>query len=373
MGRKLVVLLVAVVAIVSLVVVGCAPEAAAPPEEEAPQEEEEEEEEAPPAAPEVEVIKWVGQSHAGGITEQHHSLCRAADNIRALSNGRLDITIEVGGGIAPASKEFDAVDTGVLDCAVTCFMYWMDKFPAGGLFTMKSGGMSPMEALCWFREGGGAELAAEMIEGYNVYIIPKAGWMGPPEAFLATDKELKKRGDIAGLTIRAAGDGGEILSRLGAGVVMMAAGEIFESMQRGVIDAYECASPTLNWDLGLYEAGKYLWLSGARQPYEFNPFIVNIDSWNKLPDDLKAIVAEVNEAEAFRAYAEVIRMDLEALEKFRDYGTVVRKLPVELEEEYSEEAREFYAEKAAEDPFIAEVLESYDAFQKAFREVWTRP
>jgi TRAP-type mannitol/chloroaromatic compound transport system substrate-binding protein len=364
MGKKLVVFLVAVVAIVSLLIVGCAPEVA-PPAEEKPT--------PPPAAPEVEVIKWVGQSHAGGLTQQHYSLLRVADQIRALSNGRLDIRIEIGGGIAPATKEFDAVDTGVLNCAVTCFMYWMDKFPAAGLFTMKSGGMSPMEALCWFREGGGAELAEEMIKGYKVYIIPNGGWMGTPECFLATNTELKKRGDIGKLTIRAAGDGGEILSRLGAGVVMMPAGEIFEAMERGVVDAYECSNPTLNWDLGLYEAGDYLWMSGARQPYEFNPFIVNINSWNELSDDLKAIVAEVNEAEAFRAYAECVRMDLESLAKFRDYGTKVRTLPAEVEEEYAEEARKFYAEKGAADPFVARVLKSYEEFQEAFREVWARP
>jgi len=370
-GKKLIVFLVAVVAIVSLVIVGCAPEAAPPaPEEGAPPAEEEK---PPPAAPEAKVIKWVAQSHAGAISEQHTSLLRVADQIRAASDGRLDIRVEVGGGIAPASKEFDAVDTGVLDCAVTCFMYWMDKFPAAGLFTMKSGGMSPMEALCWFREGGGAELADEMIKGYKVHILPSGGWMGPPENFLHTDKVLKKRGDIKGLKLRAAGDGGEILSRLGAGVVMMPAGEIFESMQRGVIDGFECSNFTLDWDLGLYEVGDYLWVSGCRQPYEFNPFIVNIDRWNELPDDLKVIVAEVNENEAFRAYAECIRMDLEARQKFIDYGTMVETLPAEIVEEYLEVAGEFYADKAAKDPFAAKVIKSYDEFQEAFRAIWARP
>jgi len=28
-----------------------------------------------------------------------------------------------------------------------------------------------------------------------------------------------------------------------------------------------------DWDLGLNEVGDYLWLSGARQPYEYNPFV----------------------------------------------------------------------------------------------------
>jgi len=371
-SKKSVWTLIGALAIVSLLIVGCAPEAAPPAEEEegapAP-----EEEAAAPAAPTEEVFEWVGQSHAGGITQQHHSLQRVAEEIGAASGGRLKMVVEVGGGIAPASKEFDAVESGTLDFAVTCFMYWADKFPACGMFTMVSGGMSPMEALAWFREGGGSALADEMIADYDVVIVENGGWMGPPEAFLQTNKELKKAGDLKGLKIRAAGDGGEILSRLGAGVVMMAAGEIFESMQRGVVDAFECASPTLNWDLGLQEAADYLYLSGARQPYEYNPFIVNADRWNELPDDLKAIVSQVNQAETIRAYDELIRLDLESIQKFKDYGTIVGRLPTALEDEYLAAAKEFYDEKAAGDEFQARALDSYWTFQKNFREVWARP
>jgi TRAP-type mannitol/chloroaromatic compound transport system substrate-binding protein len=360
-------------AIVSLLVVGCAPEAAPAPEEEqegAPAPDEEEDE--TPAAPTDEVFEWIGQSHAGGITQQHHSLSRVAEEIEAASGGRLKMAVEVGGGIAPATKEFDACDSGTLDFAVTCFMYWMDKFPACGMFTMVSGGMSPMEAMSWFREGGGSELAEEMISGYNVHIVKNGGWMGPPEAFLQTNKELKTIDDLKGLKIRGAGDGAEILSRVGAGMVMMPAGEIFESMERGVIDAFECASPTLNWDLGLNEAAEYLYLSGTRQPYEYNPFICNQDSWNELPDDLKAIVSQVNQAETIRAYDELIRLDLEAIAKFEDYGTKVMRVPTALEEEYLEVAREFYAEAAAEDEFKGRVLDSYWSWLDKVSAVWAR-
>ena len=372
MSKKFLWTLVGALAIISLLIVSCAPEAAPAPDEDeaapAP-----DEEEATPAAPTDEVFDWVGQSHAGGITQQHHSLQRVAEEIEMASGGRLKMTVEVGGGIAPASKEFDAVDSGVLDFAVTCYMYWMDKFPTAGMMTMFSGGMSPMEALIWFREFGGADLANEMISGYNVQIVRDGGWMGPPEIFLQTNKELKKAGDLKGLKIRGAGDGAEVLSMLGAGPVMMPAGEIFESMTRGVIDAFECASPTLNWDLGLNEVGDYLWLSGARQPYEYNPFIVNADRWAELPDDLKAIVSQVNQAETIRAYSELIRLDLAALDSFRDYGTDVRVLPAAIEEEYRLAAREFYATKAAEDPFAKKIIDSYFGFQEQFEGTWSKP
>jgi len=372
-SKKFLWTLVGALAIISLLIVGCAPEAAPAPADEEGAPAPEEEEEATPAAATDKVFDWVGQSHAGGITQQHHSLQRVAEEIGAASGGRLKMTVEVGGGIAPASKEFAAVDSGVLDFAVTCFMDWNDKFPTAGLFTMVSGGMSPMEALVWFREFGGGELADEMIEGYNVQIVRDGGWMGPPEVFLQTNKELKKAGDLKGLKIRGAGDGAEILSKLGAGMVMMPAGEIFESMTRGTIDAFECSSPTLNWDLGLNEVGDYLWLSGCRQPYEYNPFIVNKDAWEALPDDLKAIVSEVNQAETIRAYAELIRIDLAALASFRDYGTDVRVLPAAIEAEYVAAAKQFYLDKTADDPFAKKVMDSYFGFQELFDSTWAKP
>jgi TRAP-type mannitol/chloroaromatic compound transport system substrate-binding protein len=365
--------LLGLMVVVSLLVVGCSP-AAAPSggggEQgggAAPAEEEEE----APAQASGEVIEWIGQSHAGGITQQHHSLQRVAEEIGAASGGRLMMSVEVGGGIAPASQEFQAVDAGTLDFAVTCFMYWRDQFPACGIFTMVSGGMTPMEAMSWFREGGGSELADEMVEGSNVHIVKNGGWMGPPEAFLMTNKELKTANDLKGLQIRGAGDAAEILSRMGAGMVMMAAGEVFEAMQRGVIDAFEVASPTLNWDLGLQEAADYLYLSGARQPYEYNPFIVNVDRWNELPDDLKAIVQQVNQAETIRAYDELLRLDLEAIAKFKDYGTKVLPLPKAVEDAYLAEAKAFYDEMAAQDEFRGRVLDSYWSWQAQLHSVWS--
>ena len=130
--------------------------------------------------------------------------------------------------------------------------------------------------------------------------------------------------------------------------------------------------PTLDWDLGLQDAAKYKYLSGARQPYEYNPFIINKTLWNRMPADIKAIITEVNEAETIRAYTELLVMDLENLENFRNYGTIVEKLPVALEEEYLAAAREFYNSKAATDPFAKEILDNYWKFQSDVRAVWDR-
>ena len=196
--------------------------------------------------------------------------------------------------------------------------------------------------------------------------------MAPPEVFLHTNVPIKTTECLSGLKVRAVGDGGEILARIGAGVVFMPVGEIFEAMMKGVIDAFEAASPAFNWALGLQEASRYLYLSPVRQPYEFNPFMVNRDRWNELPDDLKAIVEMAFREEAMTYYAKAIVEDLEALEKFEDFGVEIRMLPPEVEAAWIEAAVEHYEELAAECAFAARVIEHYKAFMEAYREVWGR-
>ncbi|MCK5212549.1 MAG: TRAP transporter substrate-binding protein DctP [Dehalococcoidia bacterium] len=364
MTRKPVLWLAVVMTVALLAVSGCSPAGTTAPEEG----------DGTPAAPAEEVIEWVGQSHAGGITMQHASLKRVGERIEDLSNGRLKMVVEVGGGIAPATKEWAAVDGGTLDFAVTCWMFLRDRNPSCGLFTMVSGGMSPMETLAWMNYGGGFDFAQEMLDStdLDVHAVENGGWMGPPEIFVSTNEPLTKAGDFDGMKIRGAGDAAEIWSTLGASMVFIPPNEVYESMERGVIDGYEVSMPTLDWEFGLNEAAKYIYLSPARQPYEYNPFIVNGKRWAELPDDLKAIVVEVNQAETIRAYTELLSADMVTLQKYRDFGTNVEELPQALVDEYAAAARVYYDEKAASDEFNGRVLESYWNFQKAVQEIWGR-
>jgi hypothetical protein len=109
-GKRFVVLLVALMAITALVVAGCAPEAAPPAEEEeeaAPEEEEEEEEE---AAPEAEVITWIGQSTLPAGMPVSVGLDELAERIKIASGGRFIWEPKPAGAVCPATEEYKAID-----------------------------------------------------------------------------------------------------------------------------------------------------------------------------------------------------------------------------------------------------------------------
>ncbi len=92
----------------------------------------------------------------------------------------------------------------------------------------------------------------------------------------------------------------------------------------------------------------------------------------ELPNNLKKIVVEVNQAETSRAYTELLATDIAALQRFRDAGVNVQALPAPLEEQFASAGREFYAKKAQDEEFSGRVLESYWYYMEAVRDNWER-
>lgn len=263
------------------------------------------------------------------------------------------------GGIVPGREEIEQVGKGVLDITYSDYLWIRDKYPAGGLFTYRVGGMSAIPRFVWFMSEGQA-LANDMIAGENY--IGKFGWPMTPELFLSGVVPIRSLDDIKGLKIRTAGEDGKILTAMGASVVSLPPAEIYESVQRGVIDAYQWNTPAYDRQVHMHEVAKYMYVSPVRQPTALTALIVNKDSWAALPDDLKAIVEAVNQEMAWENLTELVVGDAAAIDFFIDYGVEVGPPPKEVEEEMIKQAEIYYSEQAAADPLYAKILESLRAF-----------
>ena len=288
-----------------------------------------------------------------------------SEKITQCSGGQFVLEPYPADSIVPAWKEFDGVHEGALDYGMCGSGAWKDKFPTGGLFMSMVGGLSATETIMWLLAGGGAELMQRMAEGYNVHFVH--GMWPTPETFLYSTKALKSLADIEGLKIRTAGDDGVIFTMMGASCISMPGGELYEAMQRGVVDAMQYTSPANDYSMGFHEVSPYAYISPARQPTDYAAFTVNKDAWAKLPDNFKAIFEECALAMGTKYYAELARADLEALEKYKEYGVQVEPIPEDIESEVVRVSVEFYDEQSAKDPFFAEVVNSMREFQKLIR------
>jgi len=249
-------------------------------------------------------------------------------------------------------------------------MGWTRTYPQAGLFHVTVGGLSAVEMMMWTLQKGGLEKCQEMLSDSNIHLLP--AFFTTPEIFLNTTKELKTADDVAGLKIRTMGDDGAMFAEMGAAVVSMPGGEVYEAMQRGVIDSFQYSTPATDLSVGLNEVCDYVYISGVRQAMDFHYFTVSKDSWAELPDDLKVLVSEACLAEAWKYYSQLATEDVEAIQAYKDYGVTVSPAPQDLIDELLRQADIFYSEKAANDAFYAEVYNSQMDYMKGLRQTFVR-
>jgi len=309
------------------------------------------------------VIKWQYEGHPPVSDYYHQAVVRIADNITQMSGGRLVVEPFAGGSIVPASEEFEGVNQGILNMGSACPMSAIGKFPQAGLFDAVSGGMTATQMTLWHTRGNGNALAAKMWEtNTNVKYVGTCGQL-PAEVWCQSNKKIEGPEDIKGFKMRCAGDGGEILTQMGASIVFFPGAEIYESMQRGVIDAFEYASPFLNWGMGFHEVAKYLYQSPSRAPSDNAHVWVNNKSWNALTPDLQLIVINACKVVGIDYTAESFLKDDVALVQYKDYGTEILAIPDSVEAAFLEAAMEFYGAKAAKDPLYKEIVDDHWEFK----------
>jgi TRAP-type mannitol/chloroaromatic compound transport system substrate-binding protein len=316
-------------------------------------------------------IVWKSSGHgpATDPSQIYHDKCCEA--ITEASGGRLVIKPFVGGSVVPAYKELDAVHEGVLQMCYTCPMYQLDKWSCAGLISSRPGGL-PGEALrTWFNYGGGADLMNKMMADYNTMTFPGALSPLPEEVFFHSKVRLDTLDDIKGLKARCMGDGGEILARMGAATVIIPGGELYEAMQRGTIDAMEYSTLASNWVMHFNEVAKYVYLSPSRAPSDPQCFYVNKDAWNALPDDLKVLVQDEIDKWTQAQHEYLVYESVKAVDKFKEAGCEVLKVPKEIEDALLAEAAEFYEEKVAEEPPIfGEIYNSMKDYGEAYSTIY---
>jgi len=370
MRNRLMLLMVGVIAVIALIVAGCAPEAAPPSEEEAPPAEEEEEEEAPPAAPEEEVVTWKGQAVT---TATDNALWNndtyQVNAIRDMSAGRLDIELHGAGALVPTSELLEAVETGTLECSFDHAIYWAGKDPAFGPITMMPFGMGPWDWNNWVWQGGGLELMQEVYGQYNIMYFPN--WTNPMECGYRTNKPIESLEDFDGLKLRAGGiEVKEVLQEFGAELVFVEAAEIYTALERGIVDGLELGFPSYDWDFNIQEITKYWCLPGWHQPGTTHGFMVNMDEWNKLPDDLQSIVYHSIKSTWIQAQTDIDYHSAEACHLFEDEtDIIITRLSADDLAELERVCIEVQERKAAENPLYAKIIKSQHDYLRMY-ELW---
>ncbi|HKQ27198.1 MAG TPA: TRAP transporter substrate-binding protein [Burkholderiales bacterium] len=209
------------------------------------------------------------------------------DRVKAASNGRLVIQPFAAGSVTGVFETLDAVTAGVLQAQASWPGYWTGK--DAGLAVISDfvfGYQHPWQAEAWFYHRGGLNMLRQAYAKYNVYPVG-VGWWGVES--IVSKKPIARMEDFKGVKFRSPqGMTAEILTKLGASIVVLPGGEVYSALDKGVVDAADWATLSMNQRMGFHDIAKFPTKLYHSMPIQ--EFTVNMDAWKRLPDDLKALL-----------------------------------------------------------------------------------
>jgi len=285
--------------------------------------------------------------------------------VEEMSDGRLSIRVYGAGEIVPAFEVFDAVAQGVAEMGHGAAYYWKGKIPAAVFYTAVPFGMTAQEINGWLHYGDGLTLWRELYAPFGV--IPFAGGSTGVQMAGWFNQELRSAEDLKGLKMRIPGLAGEVFDASGGTAVRIAGGEVYTSMQTGVIDAVEWVGPYNDRTLGLNEVAEYYYYPGWHEPGAMLEFTVNEQALSALPKDLQAIVEYAARAANQSMLDEFTARNNESLRILLASGTKLRALPDDVLQVLYDNSLVALDALVENDPMAQKIARSYTAFAKDVR------
>lgn len=313
----------------------------------------------------VERVRWpMPMSFASTLTALGDTAPWVSERIAEMSDGAMQLEVFEPGKLVPPLEIFDAVSSGKIESGYAWMGYEQGKVPASALFGARPFGLEPAQYAAWFYYGGGKELVEEVYKPFNVHPV-FCGTISPEAAGWFTF-QIENLDQVKGLKFRAAGLGGKVMEKVGASVTVLPGGELYQALEKGVLDATEFSLPTVDEQLGFHKVAKFYHLPGWHQPSTSQYLYINLDAWNSLDDQQKAIIDVACMAGVTHAIAKAEALQGPVLSKFTDeLGVTAARLPDDVLVALQEATAEVLAEEAAKDDMFKKVLESQLAFQEA--------
>jgi TRAP-type mannitol/chloroaromatic compound transport system substrate-binding protein len=287
--------------------------------------------------------------------------------VEEMSGGRMQISVHPAGELVPAMQVFDAVSNGTFEMGGEWPNYWAGKNTAFDLLGSYPLGPGQYDYLNWYYHGGGKAIFDWLYGKYNMIYFSHA--ITPMESGIRSVVPIKNLADYKGKKLRMSGKAqGHILKKLGASQVMLAGGEIYQALQMKTLDGAEFSSPSVDWGMGFAEVTKFHAGPGWHQPASLLGVMINKGAWEKLPADLKVIVARAADASMAYMCSYYEHLNIKALADFEKAGTKTFKLTDKELDTLEGYSWEYLIDESKRNPDFAKVALAMFQYLKDFRQ-----
>lgn len=263
------------------------------------------------------------------------SFLEFVDKVNERGEGVIQIEVRGGPEAIGPFQQADAVRDGVVDMAYVPGSFY------GGALPEKDAMVTSNRVAAEARENGGIDLINEIHQ--EKMGVQYLGWFDSGVCYnlwTVDEPQIDADGDLSMSDVRLRGNpvyNAFFTNYLGAQVIDLPTGEVYSALERGVVNAS-------GWtQIGLIDLRWNEFVNYRVEPCFFSTdlgVIVNLESWNGLSEEARAILQEVAiEHEISSAEAHQTRRD-EEFEELAEGGMTAVELEGEAAARYLQGARE---------------------------------
>ena len=316
----------------------------------------------------LERVRWKMQSAWGSqIKILGDTGLYIQDTIKTISDGKIQLRFHEPNALVPVLEMWDAVKQGSLDAAFTTPGMHAGKIPAVSFFSAVPFGPGVLEFTAWLRYGGGQELKDRIYGDHN--LISLQCLIIAPETSGWFRQRITRVEELKGIKMRFFGLGAMVMSKLGVSTQLLAGGDIFPALEKGVIDATEFSMPTMDLSYGFYQVAKFNYFPGWHQQSTASELLMNKEKWEALSRTAQALISTTCDSAYLYSAVKSDADQPDAMAELESKGvTFVTWNDSEIEK-FRKAWNEVIQEKSAEDPLFKEVYASYSAFREKYA-IW---
>ncbi|BBO73150.1 hypothetical protein DSCW_05670 [Desulfosarcina widdelii] len=275
----------------------------------------------------------------------HKEAVYFADRLEEVSGGRLKLEIFPNASLGSETQLIEMVDAGLLDLAATTAM------GIGALVPQ----ISVLDAAFVLKDYNhqvkvvngpvGKELF-DLVAAKTNFVVVACPTYGVRH-LTVKNRKVQEPSDASGLKVRAMNFEQAMLNvkSLGATPIPVPFAELYTSLQQRIVDGQENPLNTILASK-FYEVQDYVCLTG--HVVTNGPFIMSKRKWDKLPNDLKEIVAQVGQETNVWAAKLATEKESEWLNELVDRGMTAVEISPAAREKFIENAKNIIVPAFAE-------------------------
>jgi len=319
---------------------------------------------AAPAVHAQAAVRWrMASSFPKSLPTIFGSAEKFSETVKALSGGKFEVSVHAAGELVPPFGVVDALQSNTLEMAQTASYYFTGKNPVFAFGCAVPFGLTARHMDAWMEHGNGRKYMDAFYAQYNIASM-SAGNTGTQMGGWYR-KEIKTVADLKGLKMRLGGGlFGDAMAKLGVVAQNMPAGEVYQALEKGTLDATEFVGPFDDEKLGFYKVAKNYYYPGWWEGGAELEFFINKKAFDALSAENKAIVRAAGAVAARDMTAKYDAQNPAALRRLVAAGTKLRGFSKEIMDAGYKASMEVFAENEAKSPEFKKIHQDMRAFQR---------